>query len=133
VQNRVWAYAALGIVAALLLVTAQVTDVSRLLVVAVLAALGATWIELTRRQTLVEFPDAQGTTFFADTWDRVTTWWGEQRAAAAARSPAPSPPPSVPAATDLSARLASLAELHGSGALSDDEFATAKARVLAGE
>ena len=128
-QSRVWAYVALGIVALLLLFTAQVTDFSRLLVVAVLTALGATWIELTRRTTLVEFPDATGTTFFSDTWNRVTTWWDGQRSAAAARSA----PPSAPGAGDVSARLAALAELHTSGALSDDEFAAAKARVLAGE
>ena len=67
----------------MLLHRARSLDFTRLLVVAVLVALGATWIELTRRQTLLEFPDAQGTAFFADTWDRVSGWWDEQRAAAA--------------------------------------------------
>jgi hypothetical protein len=33
----------------------------------------------------------------------------------------------------VAGRLASLAELHASGALTDEEFASAKARVLAGE
>jgi hypothetical protein len=33
----------------------------------------------------------------------------------------------------MTSRLASLAELHASGALTDEEFASAKARVLAGD
>ena len=37
--------------------------------VALIVALGATWIELTRRQTLREFPDAGGPTFLDDTWE----------------------------------------------------------------
>ncbi|HUG65824.1 MAG TPA: SHOCT domain-containing protein [Gaiellaceae bacterium] len=127
-QNRVWAYLALGIVALLLLFTAEVADFSRLLVVAVLAALGATWIELTRRQTMTEFPDAQGSAIVADTRARMSSWWESRRAASEARSTPLAPPP-----TDISARLASLAELHARGDLTDDEYASAKARVLAGE
>lgn len=46
----------------------------------------------------------------------------------------PSPPsaaPSPPAdGGDLPAKLAQLAELHGSGALNDDEYSAAKARLL---
>ena len=34
---------------------------------------------------------------------------------------------------DVSARLASLADLHTRGALTDEEYASAKARVLAGD
>ena len=129
-QNRVWAYAVLGVVGLLLLVRSEVMDVSRLLVVAVLLALGAVWIELARRQTIAEFPDAQGTAFFSDTWERISTWWDEQRTASRA---APPPAPTAPAATDVSARLASLAELHRTGELTTDEYSAAKARVLAGE
>lgn len=124
-QNRVWAYAVLGIVALLLLFTAEVADFSRLLVVAVLAALGATWVELTRRQTLAEFPDARGSSIMADTRARMTGWWESQRAASAARSA-----PAAPPATDISAQLATLAELHTRGDLTDEEYASAKARVL---
>ena len=137
-QGRVWAYVVLGLVGAFLLFTAEVTDSARLLTVALLLALGATWIELTRRQTLVEYPDADGTAFFVDTWERVTSWWKEQRAAA--RQPAPAPPPApvapvAPAApaTDVASRLTALADLHANGALTDDEFASAKTRVLAGD
>jgi hypothetical protein len=35
--------------------------------------------------------------------------------------------------TDVTTRLASLADLHAKGALSDEEYAAAKAKVLAGE
>ena len=134
-QNRAWAYVALAIVALVMLFTASVLDFTRLLVVALIAALGATWIELTRRQTLREFPDAGGTAFLTDTWERVTSWWDEQRAAAkepkaapvVVAAPAPAP------ATDVASGLAALAELHAKGELTDEEYASAKARVLAGD
>ncbi|HLG10958.1 MAG TPA: SHOCT domain-containing protein, partial [Dehalococcoidia bacterium] len=41
--------------------------------------------------------------------------------------------PAVAAPGDVSAQLANLAGLHAQGALTDEEFAAAKARVLAGE
>jgi hypothetical protein len=125
-HNRVWAYGALGVVSLLLLFRSEVTDFTRLLLVVIIAALGATWIELTRRQTLHEFPDAGESTIVSDTRARMAEWWEGRRADSAAReSPA--------AATDISARLTSLADLHSSGALTDEEYASAKARVLAGE
>ena len=127
-QNRVWAYGALAVVGFVLLLSATVVDFSRFLVVIVLAALGATWIELTRRQTLHEFPDAQGTAFFADTWERMSGWWDEQRAAT--KQSTGSAPVAVAPATDVATRLQTLADLHTSGALTDEEYASAKARVL---
>ena len=138
-QNRAWSYVVLAVLGLVLLFTADVVDFTRLLVVAMLGALGAAWIELTRRQTLREFPDASGTAFFADTWERVSTWWEEQRAAA--RPPAPTPPPAPVApvppvaapATDVASRLTALSELHAQGELTDEEYASAKARVLAGD
>jgi hypothetical protein len=126
-QNRVWPYVVLGVFGLLLLIRSEVADFSRLLVVALLVGLGALWIELTRRQTMAEFPDAQGSTLVADTRARMSDWWESRRAASAARV-APSPVPS-----DVSGRLASLAELHRAGELTDEEYASAKARVLAGE
>ena len=44
--------------------------------------------------------------------------------------PAPAPPAPAPAADDATAELERLASLHQSGALSDEEFATAKQKVL---
>jgi short subunit dehydrogenase-like uncharacterized protein len=118
----------LAVLGLVLLFTAEVADFTRFVVVAILVALGATWIELTRRRTLSEFPDAQNTTFLADTWARVSSWWEEQRSTVSAR-----PSASVEQATDVSTRLASLADLHTNGHLTDEEYAAAKAKVLAGE
>jgi hypothetical protein len=128
-ESRIWAYVVLGVVGLLLLIRSEVMDFSRLLVVALLVALGVAWIELMRRQTATEFPDAQGSALVADTRTRMTDWWESRRAASAAKEPRPAPT----ATTDVSARLASLAELHKAGELTDDEYASAKARVLAGD
>jgi hypothetical protein len=59
----------------------------------------------------------------------VSEWWNARRAASEARQT----PPPPPAATDVASRLSSLAELHTRGELTDEEYAAAKARVLAGE
>jgi Short C-terminal domain len=122
-QNRVWAYVVLAVVVLLLLFRAEVLDFARLLVVLLLAALGAAWIELTRRRTLAEFPDADST-LVADTRARMSGWWESRRSASESQGVAP--------AADVSARLASLAELHSNGELTDEEYAAAKAQVLAG-
>jgi Short C-terminal domain len=132
VRDRVWAYAGLAVIALLLLLTGAVNDFARLLAVLVLIALGAVWIERTRRQTMQEFPDASAPELFADLRERVTRWWEAQRAPATPLPP-PTPPQAPAAGADMTARLSSLSELHAAGALSDEEFASAKARVLAGE
>jgi hypothetical protein len=47
--------------------------------------------------------------------------------------PPPAPPPPAPAAApadDAASEIERLASLHDSGALSDDEFAAAKAKIL---
>ena len=126
-RRGLWAYVALAIVALLLLFTGQVSDFIRFLFVALVVALGATWIELTRRQTLHEFPDAGGPTLIDDARSRISDWWDERRAASAAGGG-----PSAPAG-DMTARLAALADLHARGELTDEEYASAKARVIAGE
>jgi hypothetical protein len=51
-------------------------------------------------------------------------------APAAAPDPAPAPAPAAAPATDPVAQLQQLAQLHQSGALSDQEFSEAKARIL---
>jgi len=45
---------------------------------------------------------------------------------------APPPPPQVPAQSELTTKLNELAQLHSSGVLTDEEFAAAKAKLLAG-
>jgi hypothetical protein len=127
-RNRVWAYVTLAIVALFLLFTSQVTDLARLLVVLLLAALGAAWIEVARRQTLHEFPDTGAPTVVDDARAKVSDWFESRRAASAARE-ASAPPP---ASTDVASRLSSLADLHARGELTDEEYASAKAQVLAG-
>ena len=116
-RNRVWAYAGLAIVTLFLLLNGQVSDFARFLFVAILVALGATWIELTRRQTLLEFPDDGGPTMVADARDRVSGWLEERKSGSA----------------DVTTQLANLAELHTRGELTDEEYASAKARLLSGE
>jgi hypothetical protein len=127
-RNRVWAYVALAIVGLFLLLDAQVTDFTRLLFVLIIVALGASWVEITRTQTLREFPDTGGPTVVSDARERMSEWWDERRSERAARSAA-----APPAQTDVTARLSGLADLHGKGALTDEEYAAAKAKVLAGE
>jgi hypothetical protein len=59
----------------------------------------------------------------------------QQQYGATRRVPRPlpdtGPAPPAPAGEDIGARLRELAQLHADGALSDDEFAAAKAKVLA--
>ena len=58
----------------------------------------------------------------------------QQAAALAAQmpaaAPAPAPSPAGAAGEDLVSRIAQLAQLHEAGALSDSEFAAAKAQLL---
>jgi Short C-terminal domain len=54
----------------------------------------------------------------------------QQAAAAYEATQAPPPPPAVAPATDTIAELERLSRLHESGALTDQEFAAAKARAL---
>lgn len=124
-QGRVWAYAALAVVGLVLLLTGPVSDFARLLAVVVLIALGVVWIEVMRAQTAREFPDATGAVLLDDTRTRVGDWLE----ARTARGETPAPPV---APSDVSAQLANLAELHAGGKLTNEEYAAAKARVLAG-
>jgi hypothetical protein len=126
-RDRVWPYVALGLLLLVLLLRSPVTDFTRLLFLFLVVALGVAWIELMRRQTLAEFPDASGAAYLTDARGRLSGWWDEQRRARASRAA-----PAAPPAEDLASGLARLAELHTSGALSDDEYAAAKARLLSG-
>lgn len=130
VRERVWPYAALGVVALVLLLGGPVNDFTRLLFVVVLLALGAAWIELMRRQTLREYPDVTGYAPLVEARDRLTAWLTRQREQRSARSPRAE---AGPTQADLASRLAQLADLHTRGELTDAEYAAAKARVLAGE
>ena len=123
IRNRVWAHVVLALVGLFLLLNSQVSDFSRFLFVVILVALGATWIELTRRQTMLEFPDAGGSTMITDARDRVSEWLEDRRSGATSSGQH----------ADVTAQLVNLADLHTQGKLSDEEYASAKARVLAGD
>jgi Short C-terminal domain len=55
----------------------------------------------------------------------------QQAAAAPAPAPAPAPAAAPSAGDDMMAQLTQLSQLHNAGVLSDDEFAAAKAKLLA--
>ena len=78
----------------------------------------------------------EGIDLLADTWERLSNWFEKQRAAitqpATVPPPPVAPPPEGPA-TDVASRLTAISELHAKGELTDEEFASAKARVLAGD
>jgi hypothetical protein len=116
------------------------------LVIAVLYAAG---IEVLRRRSRVEFPDAR-----LGGWDAVQTWasdlWGRVGGSGRTDDHRPAPPsdrapllgagtgaqgaatgaPSGDAASSTVERLERLAELHRSGAITDAEYTAAKAGVL---
>jgi hypothetical protein len=135
--SRLWAYVGLAVVTLVLLLTGPVGDFSRFFAVAVLAALGAVWIEITRAQTLREFPEASGAVLADEARTRISAWWEERRRLPeqrlpGQRDPGVETPPEAPR-SDLTASLATLADLHARGELTDAEYASAKARVLTGE
>jgi hypothetical protein len=126
-RERLYPYAALAVVALVLLVSGPVQDFARLVFVVVIVGLLAAGIEVLRTQTLHEFPDASGAISLGDTRTRIAEWLASKRTTAPG-SPAP------PASGDsLTTQLRHLAELHASGALTDDEYSAAKARVLASD
>ena len=127
-RARVWPYVALAVVALFLLLTGPVGDATRYFVVIVLIALGVVWIEVMRRRTMKEFPGVSGSDMFDEMRTRMSGWWETSRKPAQ-----PQTVPAAPVGSDVTARLASLSELHASGALTDEEYAAAKARVLGGE
>jgi hypothetical protein len=123
-QNRLWAYVALAVVGLFLIFGGNVADFTRFLVVVLLLALGVTWIELTRAQTLREFPDAGAPALVSDARSRVSDWLDERRASGARREELPP--------KDVASQLAGLADLHAQGKLTDEEYAAAKAQILGG-
>ncbi len=93
-----------------------------------LAALGVLWLEAMRAQTLREYPDTSGSELLEETRSRLSSWWETQRAQVVKPQVVPEQ-----GGVSVTARLGELADLHARGALTDEEFAAAKTRVLAGE
>ena len=131
-RNRVWAYLVLVVLGLLLLFHSSVVDFTRALTVAILVALGVAWIEITRAQSLREYPDASAPELFADARERLSDWWESKQAAGSQAAAAPAAA-SAAREADVALQLASLADLHARGALTDEEYASAKSRVLGAE
>ena len=129
-RERLYPYAALAVLAILLLLTGPAKDFARLLYVTAFLVVLAVGIELIRRQALQEFPGVVLPAFVGDMRTRVGAWLEARRTAAPSAPTAGGPPP---ARLDLTARLTQLAELHARGDLTDEEYALAKSRVLAGD
>jgi hypothetical protein len=128
-RQRSWAYAALALLALALLAAGPAPDLARVLVVATLAVLAAVWLELVRAQVRREVPETAAPAWVGEVRARLAGWWRERREAVARGRGAEGLAPG----SDLAGRLARLAELHARGELTDEEYAAAKARVLAGE
>jgi len=91
----------------------------RLLWVLVFAVLAAVGVEVLRRQTAREFPDAVGVDWVGGTRERYEAWRVGRQAGHGATPP-----------DGVAAEVERLAALHASGALTDDEFAAAKAALI---
>lgn len=104
--------------------------------VLIVGALAALYLEVLRRRTIVEFPDRH--LQFDGIGGRASHLWGEAtgwaKGIASRATDRRPPPPDAPAAPTLDAdpvaQLQRLTALHDSGALSDDEFAAAKKKLL---
>jgi len=133
-RERLWPYVGLAIVAAFLLFTGPVADTTRYLFDLVFLGLIALWIEVTRSQTLQEFPDGGAPAIIGDARTRVSGWVAAGRARMTpTEKPASAGEGAGAGGADVASRLQQLAALHASGELSDEEYASAKARVLGSE
>ena len=81
-------------------------------------------------QALREYPDASAPELFADARERLSGWWESKQAAGGKAAPAPAAAASTAGGSDIASQLTSLADLHARGALTDEEYASAKSRVL---
>ena len=116
-EQRAWSYAVAGVVYLALIAWAPIAAFHKPLGILLFAVLFAAAAELLRRQILREFPDTPA----GQLGERLRSMWaarGGRRAAHAAE------------ADTRVGELERLASLHDSGALSDEEFAAAKAETL---
>jgi hypothetical protein len=142
-DHAAYVYALLAIVVCLYFLSAPIQNLRSFLTTLAIAALAAFGIHELRRQAEEEFPDTQYGDLFGGARDRVAgavrdANLGER--ASKLRLPEMRRPGSsgggAAAAGDEDARLGRLerlADLHTKGVLSDEEFATEKARVLSGD
>jgi hypothetical protein len=141
-----YVYAGLAIVVCIYFLSASVQNLRSFLTTLVIAGFAAFGIHELRRQSEEEFPDAKFADFFGGARERVTDAvksanLGERASKLRLpemRKPSDGGGDAAPAAPESPGenensrlgRLERLAELHGKGVLTDDEFAAEKARVL---
>jgi uncharacterized membrane protein len=111
------AYGTAALLFLLLILWGPTVQTRRLQLVVAGAILLAIGVEILRRQTAREFPDAAA----ADLGASARSTLGRMRGSPAAPAPAPDP---------RLAALEQLQRLHDQGALTDEEFAAEKARLL---
>ena len=143
----VWAVAA--VIFALLVLWSPTPAFEEWWSVLVMAALFGIGVEVLRRKSRAEFPEAR-----LGGWDAIHDWatdlWGRTTSSKGSASDLPPPPsgtgtatvaagaapsgepaaPTPDAASETVGRLERLAELHRSGAITDAEYTAAKAGVL---
>jgi Short C-terminal domain len=107
-------YAGVGFVYLLVLLWGPTPALRHIVPILIIAALLALGVEVLRRQTAREFPDAQA----GDTIHRLRAWYDARRG-----RPAPEGNGHVK-------ELERLASLHDSGALTDEEYTTEKTLLL---
>ena len=123
------AYGGYAVFLLLLFAFTPVLDWWRWPVTIVVIALGAAGLEVVRRHTAREFPDAVATDVWGGVGRRLSSLREPKGEPAAARPGVEAPAAPVPAPLD--AQLRSLSELHSAGVLTDEEFAGAKNKLLA--
>lgn len=119
-DHLAWAYSILTVFYLLIIVWGPTPAFRQIIPILIIAALVVLGVELLRRSTAQQFPDAEQ----GDTWHAVRGWYAAHRSGAASTSSA-----------DARARhgadaLERLTALHDRGALTDAEFASQKALVL---
>jgi hypothetical protein len=122
------AYGAVALVFLLVLLWGPTPATRKPLGIALFAALIALGMEVLRRQTAREFPDAKA----GDTTERVKAWYGRRRSRAAHPATDGHGAAAPMSVADRFAELDHLAALHDRGVVTDEEFAAQKAALLAG-
>jgi hypothetical protein len=108
-------YAGVGLVYLLVLVWAPTPAFRHIVPILIVAALLALGVELLRRQTAREFPDAQA----GDAMANLRAWWAARRGH-----------PAAEAGNGHVKELERLAYLHDTGALTDEEYTKEKGLLL---
>ena len=119
-DEPVWTWVTVAVVFLLIVIWGPTPAFRQLIPIIVIALLVILGVELLRRSTALEFPNAQR----GDTVHAAQAWYGSHRSGTA-------PTSSADARAQHSAdEIARLSALHDRGVLTDEEFAAQKALVL---